>query len=198
MTKAILTLNNVNWSAVLKAVLATVFAFLICINLVAINQSFRDLLSMTARIQTFKTAWMEVALKDRDNITVSLSRSRVTYKDEAEKDRVVEAVTKLTGLQVERLFTIDPSQLHCDYSRPNAQMRMYVAIDYELGELGLVSSSYDAEGSAIKAQEAYSDIGTARGCYRLQLTDRGYNAKTALIGIIREGIEGGSGLKIGK
>jgi hypothetical protein len=194
MTKAISTFSNLIWSVVIPAGLALLF----CLNFGPVSQALRDLLSMTARIQAFKTAWMEIALKDRDNITISLSRSRVTYKDEAEKDRVVEAVTKLTGLQVERLFTIDPSQLHCDYSRPNAQMRMYVAIDYELGELELVSSSYDAEGSAIKAQEAYSDIGTARGCYRLQLTDRGYNAKTALIGIIREGIEGGSGLKIGK
>jgi hypothetical protein len=197
MAKAILSLSNVNWSAVLKAVLAVVFALLICINLVAVNQSFRDLLSMTARIQTFKSAWMEVALKDRDNITVSLSQARVKYDDPVEQDRVIDAIARLTGLQMQRLFTIDPSQLHCQFTQPNAEMRLFVTLDYELGEMGLISSTPDPEGSAIEAQKTHPDIGMARGCHRLQLTARGQNVRTALIGIVRTGLEGGS-LKVVK
>ena len=193
MTKAISTVHNLIWSVVIPVGLVLLF----CLNFGPINQSFRDLLSLTARIQAFKTTWMEVALKDRDNITVSLSRSHVTYDDPAEQDRVVDAVTRLTGLQVERLFTVDPSQLHCDFTQPNAQMRLYVTLDYELGAMGLVSATPDPEGSAIEAQKTHPDIGAARGCYRLQLTARGYNVKTAMIGIIREGLEGGS-LKVVK
>jgi|1186.fasta_scaffold188498_2 hypothetical protein len=193
MTKAISTVHNLIWSVVIPVGLVLLF----CLNFGPINQSFRDLLSMTARIQAFKTTWMEVALKDRDNITVSLSRSHVTYDDPAEQDRVVDAVTRLTGLQVERLFTVDPSQLHCDFTQPNAQMRLYVTLDYELGAMGLVSATPDPEGSAIEAQKTHPDIGAARGCHRLQLTARGYNVKTAMIGIIREGLEGGS-LKVVK
>jgi hypothetical protein len=193
MTKAISTVHNLIWSVVIPVGLVLLF----CLNFGPINQSFRDLLSMTARIQAFKTTWMEVALKDRDNITVSLSRSHVTYDDPAEQDRVVDAVTRLTGLQVERLFTVDPSQLHCDFTQPNAQMRLYVTLDYELGAMGLVSATPDPEGSAIEAQKTHPDIGAARGCRRLQLTARGYNVKTAMIGIIREGLEGGS-LKVVK
>jgi hypothetical protein len=194
MTKAISTFSNVIWSVIIPAGLI----LLVCLNFGTVNQSFRDLLSMTARIQTLKTSWAEVVLKDRDNITISLSRSRVSFKSPAERDVVIDAVTKLTGLQVERLFTVDASVPHCDYSRPDPQMRMYMTIDYELNEMGLLTSRPDPDATATEAQKSYPDIGTARSCHRLELTDRGYNAKTALIGIIREAFEDGSGLKIVK
>ena len=61
MTKAISTVHNLIWSVVIPVGLVLLF----CLNFGPINQSFRDLLSMTARIQAFKTTWMEVALKDR-------------------------------------------------------------------------------------------------------------------------------------
>jgi hypothetical protein len=132
MAKAISTVHGVIWNILVPIGLV----LLVWHNHGLIEQSFRDLLSMTSRIQSIKSSWMEVALKDRDNVTLSLARANVTYDDPAEQDRVAEAVGRLSGLQLERLFTIDPSQLHCEFTRPNLQMRAYAALDYELGTMG--------------------------------------------------------------
>jgi hypothetical protein len=188
MTKAISTFHSIIWSILVPVGLV----LLVWHNHGLIEQSFRDILSMTSRIQSIKSGWMEVALKDRDNVTLSLSRASVTYDDPQEQDRVADAVARLSGLQLERLFTIDPSQLHCEFTRPNLQMRAFAALDYELGAMGLISSQYDADGSAAEATKVHPDIGASRGCHRLQLTARGYNVKTAVIGILREAFEGGN------
>ena len=188
MTKAISTFHSIIWNVLVPLGLA----LLVWHNHGLIEQSFRDVLSLTSRIQSVKASWIELALKERDNITVSLSRANVTYDDPAEQDRVAEAVARLSGLQLERLFTIDASQLHCEFTRPNLQMLAYAALDYELGAMGLISSQYDPEGSATEAKKVHPDIGSSRGCHRLQLTARGYNVKTAVIGTIREAFEGGN------
>lgn len=188
MAKAISTVHGIIWNILVPIGLV----LLVWHNHGLIEQSFRDVLSMTSRIQSIKSSWMEVALRDRDNVTLSLARANVTYDDPAEQDRVAAAVARLSGLQLERLFTIDPSQLHCEFARPNLQMRAYAALDYELGTQGLISSTYDPDGSAAEAIKAHPDIGPSRGCHRLELTARGYNVKTAVIGIIREAFEGGT------
>src|SRR3954452_15410245 len=154
MTKAISTFHSTIWNVLVPLGLA----LLVWHNHGLIEQSFRDVLSLTSRIQSVKASWIELALKERDNITVSLARANVTYDDPTEQDRVAEAVARLSGLQLERLFTIDASQLHCEFTRPNLQMLAYAALDYELGSMGLISSQYDADGSATEALELFDAL----------------------------------------
>ena len=88
---------------------------------------------MTSRIQSIKSSWMEVALRDRDNITLSLARANVTYDDPAEQDRVAgpwHACPACSSSACSR--SIRPSSTASSRG-PNLQMLAYAALDYELG-----------------------------------------------------------------
>jgi hypothetical protein len=54
----------------------------------------------------------------------------------------INAVQKLTGPQVDRLFTILPEGSHCDYTLATAKMRLYFNSDAELEDLGLVKTRW--------------------------------------------------------
>jgi hypothetical protein len=100
-------------------------------------------------------------------------------------------VQKLTGPQVDRLFTIEDGQSHCDYTLANAKMRLYLNSDAALEDLRLVETkahpvAFDNEMARIAT--AGSQIGKPRSCYSMKLTPRGYNAKSALVGVIRQAV----------
>jgi hypothetical protein len=107
------------------------------------------------------------------------------------KREAINAVQKLTGPQVDRLFTILPEGSHCDYTLATAKMRLYFNSDAELEDLGLVKTAadpvtFDNEMARVAAEG--SNIGKPRNCYRMTVTPLGYNAKTALVGVIRQAL----------
>ena len=89
------------------------------------------------------------------------------------KREAINAVQKLTGPQVDRLFTILPEGSHCDYTLATAKMRLYFNSDAELEDLGLVKTAadpvtFDNEMARVAAEG--SDIGKPRNCYRMTVS----------------------------
>jgi hypothetical protein len=190
MAKAVSIASSTIWRVIVPAGLI-LLAFL---NAPAVNQSFRDLMSVTARIQSMKTAWGEVVLKDRGRLTVSLRKAGLDRLTAEERQAIIEAIESLTGLQMLRLFTLPHQGIHCVYERPSADLRLYAFIDVDLEHRGLVATSHDDETRRRKAEEARvpdETNGLVQSCHRLSLTARGHDVKTALLGVIRDELDGG-------
>ena len=171
--------------------LSLLLLILIGWNFGTLNSSARDVIAMVPRIQQFEASGVRVVLKDEVKLRASLATAVEGQLPEAARRQAVEAVQKLTGAQVDRLFTVLPDSSHCDYTLATAKMRLYFNADAELEELGLIETTadpatFDAEMARIAAEG--SDIGKPRSCYRLKLTPLGYDAKSALVGVIRQAL----------
>jgi hypothetical protein len=170
-------------------VLSLVLLALVAWNFGAINTSANEVLGMVSHIQQFEASGVKVVLRDDAKFKATLALVADNLSD-AEKRATLDAVQKLTGPQAERLFTIENGQSHCDYTDATPKMRMYAYTDVALGELSLVDIKDDPAGlkrEMVRTAHG-SDIGKPRSCYSMKLTDRGYNAKSALVGIIRQQI----------
>ncbi|MEA2874526.1 MAG: hypothetical protein QOH67_4674 [Hyphomicrobiales bacterium] len=174
-------------SIALSVLLLMLFAW----NFGTINTSAKEVLAMVPRIQQFEASGVKVVLRDEIKLKESLAAMVDGDLSESERRATIGSVQKLTGAQVDRLFTIEEGRSHCDYTLPTAKMRLYLNSDAALEELGLVETKPDA--SAFDSEMARtaiegSDIGKPRSCYSMKLTPRGYNAKSALVGIIRQAL----------
>jgi hypothetical protein len=172
-------------------VLSLLLLLLVAWNFGALNTSANEVLAMVPRIQQFEASGIKVVLRDETKLAASLAAMVDSDLPETEKRATIDAVQKLTGAQVDRLFTIADGLSHCDYTLATAKMRLYLNSDAALEELGLVQTkadpvTYDSEIARIAANG--SDIGKPRSCYSMKLTPRGYNAKSALVGVIRQAL----------
>lgn len=170
-------------------VLSGVLVALVTWNFSAISTSANEVLGMVSHIQQFEASGVKVVLRDDAKFKATLALVADNLSD-AERRATLDAVQKLTGPQAERLFTIENGQSHCDYTDPTPKMRLYFYIDVALAESRLVEIKDDpATLKREMARTAHgSDIGKPRSCYSMRLTDRGFNAKSALVGIIRQQI----------
>jgi len=174
-------------SIALSILLIILFAW----NFGTINTSAKDVLAMVPRIQQFEASGVKVVLHDEIKLKDSLTRMVDTELSEQERGATIEAVQKLTGSQVDRLFTIVDGQSHCDYTLATSKMRLYLNSDAVLEELQLVETKADPVGfeqEIARIAAEGSDIGMPRSCYTMKLTQRGYNAKSALVGVIRQAL----------
>ena len=173
-------------------VLSFLVVALVLWNLSAVNQSAMDLLSMVPRIQQLEASGVKVVLKDEMKLRASLASIAEGQLPEAEKQAAVDAVKQLSATLVDRLFTIEKDEPHCEFTRPTAKMRLYLRIDAELAEAGLVEIEPDLaelEKETARIGSGPSSIGTPRSCYRMKLTGLGYDTKSALVGIIRQAFQ---------
>lgn len=171
--------------------LSLILLILLAWNLGPLNTSANEVLAMVPRIQQFEASGVKVVLKDEGKLRASLAVAVDGGLPDAARREAIEAVQKLTGPLVDRLFTVLPDSVHCDYTLPTAKMRQYLNSDTELEDLRLVETAadpatYDKEMARVAADR--SDIGKPRSCYRLTLTPLGYNAKSALVGVIRQAL----------
>jgi hypothetical protein len=178
-------------TSIRSIVLSFLLLLLLAWNFGALNSSARELLAMVPRIQQFEASGVKVVLKDELKLRASLATAVDGALPETVKRDTIEAVQKLTGAQVDRLFTLEAESVHCDYTLATARMRLYFNSDAELEELRLVATAadpaaFDREISRIEAEG--SDVGRPRSCYRMKLTPLGYNAKSALVGVIRQAL----------
>ncbi|MFE1602800.1 hypothetical protein [Methylobacterium sp. ID0610] len=187
MAKAVSLAGSMIWSVVLPVGLALIFF----LNFNAVSRAFRDLLAMTSRVQSLKAGWVEFTLKDRDRLVVSLENARITGVDAGEQQTILSTIKALNGLELQRLFSLEENGVHCQYSKPTSEMRMFSAVDFDLEQAGLITSTYDEEATTAASDRRFADIGAARSCYRLAFTPRGFNVKTVLVGVIRDGFDGG-------
>ncbi|ACL62279.1 hypothetical protein [Methylobacterium nodulans] len=191
MAKAVSIAGSAIWTLIFPAGLVLLFL----LNFGLVNQAFRDLLAMTSRIHSMKTAWVEFTLRDKDHLAVSVSTSDLGGVDAPERQAIVKTVKWLNGLRTQRLFTLEKDDLHCAFTQATAQMRRLAGVDYDLEEAGLITSTYDEAATQAAAGKADPLIGTAQSCYRIRLTPRGYNVKTVLVEVIRNGFEDGVGIE---
>jgi hypothetical protein len=178
--------------------LSLLLLILIVWNFGTLNSSAREVIAMVPRIQQFEASGVKLVLKDETRLKAALA-AMVDDKKLAESERMpehmrratVKTVKKLTGTQAERLLTVVHGSSHCDYRLATPKMRLYFASDVELEELGLVTTEIDptalANEIAAIAVEG-SKIGQPRSCYTLKFTDLGYNAKTVLVGVMRQAL----------
>jgi hypothetical protein len=171
--------------------LSLVLLLLLAWNFGALNTSANQVLAMVPRIQQLEASGMKVVLRDETKLKDSLAAIVDGELPEPERRAAIVAVQKLTGHQVDRLFTMEEGRSHCDYTLPTAKMRLYLNSDAELEELRLVETkadplAFEAEMARIATER--SDIGKPRSCYSMKLTPLGYNAKSALVGVIRQAL----------
>jgi hypothetical protein len=174
-------------SIALSLLLIILFAW----NFGSINTSAKDVLAMVPRIQQFEASGVKVVLHDEIKLKDSLAGMVDTELSQQERGATIDAVQKLTGSQVDRLFTIVDGQSHCDYTLATAKMRLYLNSDAALEDLQLVETKADPVGfeeEIARITAEGSDIGMPRSCYTMKLTQRGYNAKSALVGVIRQAL----------
>ncbi|MGY2052802.1 hypothetical protein [Methylobacterium sp. JK268] len=176
-------------STILRLVFPVGLLVLAILNFESVNQAFRDLLAMTARIQSMKTTWVEFTLKDKEHLAVSLEGRELRHLSGEARKAVIAAVKGLNGLRVERLFSIEDGSVHCSYAAPTPEMRMYAAVDFDLEGAALIHSTVSAASRAAVGK-SYEPIGKALSCYEIHLTDLGINVKSALLGVLRDGFDG--------
>jgi len=170
--------------------LSLLLLILIVWNFSTLNSSAREIIAMVPRIQQFEASGVKLVLKDEVKLKASLLAATEGQAFDAQKREAIGAVQKLSGAQAERLLTLFPVSSHCDYTLATAKMRLYFNSDAELEQLRLVESvadpdTFEKETASIAA-EGGSTIGKPRSCYRLIVTRLGYDAKSALVGVIRQ------------
>jgi hypothetical protein len=175
-------------SIALSILLLMLFAW----NFGTINTSAKEVLAMVPRIQQVEASGVKVVLRDETKLKESLAAMVDGDLSASERRATISAVQKLTGPQVDRLFTIEEVHSHCDYTLPTAKMRLYLNSDAALEDLGLVETKPDPaafESEIARTATEGSDIGKPRSCYSMKLMPRGYNAKSALVGVIRQALD---------
>lgn len=158
-------------------------------NIEVINKAAITLLSMVSRIQHLEATGVKLVLKDQSNIKTGISYLKEVNLPELKKNEIINSIENITGYQLDRLFTIEPDKLHCTYTRPEPDMRLYMVADAELTQTGLVKIEPKDEELAQQISLAAgepSNIGTPVSCYKMTLTKLGYDTKSVLVGIIRQ------------
>jgi hypothetical protein len=106
-----------------------------------------------------------------------------------QKRDVFKKIRALTAKEVERLMQVGMLRDLCEYANPKPDMRMDVAIDYELEKKGFTNINPSPDtlewvkgGQAEAIAKGKSvDIGPPLTCYAMTLTPAGYNVKTVLV-----------------
>ena len=169
-------------------VLSVIFLALMAWNFGTINTAAKELLGMVSHVQQFEANGIKVVLRDDASLKATLTNVAAHLSD-SERRATIETVQKLTGDQAERLFTIEKGQTSCEYTSPTPKMRMFLYTDAALADLGLVEMKDDSsalEHEMVQVPVEGPTIGQPKSCYSLQLTPRGYDAKSAFVGLIRQ------------
>jgi len=166
-------------------------------NIQVLNQAAVELVSMLPRIQQVEASGYKVVLRD----SAKLSEALNTFFDqrtaegikrgstEGIAEKTVAIVKNLSAPEIDRLFTIEPNGVHCEYTKPTATMRVYINADASLEQANLVVVSMDEakrDEELARTSAGTSNIGLPRSCYRMTLTPLGYDVKSALVGVIKE------------
>jgi len=154
-------------------------------NFPAITAATRALLERAGSLTTLEVAGVKIGF-DPASVAAQLDFPHLTMAD---KDHVQAQVKSLEPDEFERLMNVGELKDLCDFEKPTVDMRRMIALDYQLNDKGLVALKDSPEllgrvEAAIAAAEKSgkpSAIGHPRACYRLELTDLGRNAKTALV-----------------
>jgi len=123
--------------------LSVLLLILLTWNFGTLNTSAREVLAMVPRIQQFEASGVKLVLKDEVKLRAALVAALDGALPDDGKREAINAVQKLTGPQVDRLFTILPEGSHCDYTLATAKMRLYFNSDAELEDLGLVVTTQE-------------------------------------------------------
>jgi hypothetical protein len=186
MAQMVVTAGSLMRSVLLPFILVALLLW----NLPTVNFALGNLLAMTARIQSLEASGVKVAFRDPKKLDLLLTAAEV---DQSKIGRRIDALSKLTGAHIERLFTIDPTMVNCLYTKPDMRMSVYLTLDYQLQKWDFVRTKPAEKALAELLEKAggkESDIGLPLSCYTMELTDTGYDAKTVLLGIIRAGFDG--------
>jgi hypothetical protein len=194
MAQMVTTAGSLMRSVLLPFIL---LAFIIG-NWFTVNDAFGSLLRMASRVHSVEATGIKVAFKDPEQLNRALGLS--TELKGPEREALIASVRRLSAPHIERLFTVDPAHIHCVYTKPDANMRRFLMADSDLETWDLVTMKLDE-----KALEEFSKqvaekpvaIGVPRSCYHMELTTSGINAKTALLGVIRDAFEGFGGSRQG-
>ena len=184
MAQMVITAGSLMRSVMLPFILVALLLW----NLPTVNFAIGNLLAMTARIQSLEASGVRLAFRDPKKIDLVLSAAGV---DQSQIGQSAAALSKLTGAHIERLFNVDRTVVSCLYSNPDLPMSVFIGLDLQLERWGFVKRQPAEEALAeLKKAGGEADIGQPVHCYTMALTPTGYDAKTALLGIIRAGFDG--------
>src|SRR3954471_452618 len=142
-------------------------------NIGVINQAAVTLLSMVSRIQQLEATGLKVILKDEKSVKAGLAYLKEAKIPEGIKDYIFNSIKEIKGYQLDRLFTLEQDKIHCTYTHPDSNMRLYMVADAELAQVGLVETTSNEEELAKKLSLATggpSNIGNPVSCYNMKLT----------------------------
>ena len=172
---------------------------LILLNFSVIQKIGGQLPEMVAHLQTLEIPGVKVAINNTERSPVAIPFA----VPEAKRADVKDVIGKLGPDTFLRLFNVERGSVSCNFERPVPMMRKYVALDYELQDLKLVSIDDDdkvaldgARDSALENGPAgYADIGLPVSCYRMDLTDLGRDAKTTFVDHFSKAFDARVGLR---
>ncbi|WP_144259524.1 hypothetical protein [Methylocystis sp. ATCC 49242] len=109
-----------------------------------------------------------------------------SHLDPAERRAIANDMAAFDARAVVRLLSLSFLDKPCEYERPTHEMAQEYAADIFLRERELAVIEFDdAERDRIaqklKASGEKSDIGYPRACYKVTLTKRGMNVRTAMM-----------------
>ena len=194
MAQMVVTAGSLMRSVLLPFIL---LAFIVG-NWFTVNDAFGSLLKMTSRIHSLEASGIKIAFRDVEQLNRALTLG--TKLEGPDREALIASVRRLSGAHIERLFTVNPAHTHCVFTKPDANMRRFLMADSDLETWGLVKINLDEralEDLSKQVAEKPLAIGTPRSCYHMELTLPGIDAKTALLGVIRDAFEGIGGFKQG-
>src|SRR5690348_16266265 len=113
MAQMVVTTGSLLRSVLLPFILSA----LLVLNFPVVNRAVGDILSMTSRIQSVEASGIKVAFGDVKKLASALTLTIGTELAKEKQQPVIDAVRQLTAGDIERLFTFDPAQAHCIYSK---------------------------------------------------------------------------------
>ena len=165
---------------------------LILLNFSVIQNIGRELPVLVSHVQSVEAMGAKLVVNDPEKYTIKIPAAVPARQHE----NVRAAIGRLGPLTFQRFLNIDQGTVSCVYSRPDPQMRKYVALDYEIEDIGLITLNDDAPAlgkvreEALKAGDAgFPAIGLPASCYQMELTALGRDAKTTLVGFFSKSFD---------
>ena len=183
-------LRNVGYPAVIIG--------LVLLNFPVIQNIGRQLPEMVSHVQSLEALGMKVAINNTEKFPIAIPQAVPAEKREG----VLAAIGKLGPDTFQRFLNVEQAPVSCVFQRPVAMMRKYVALDYELQDIGMLVIADDAIAFGKARREAlaagdigFPDIGLPLSCYRMDLTPLGLDAKTALVDFFSKAFDARVGLR---
>ena len=182
---------------VLSTALVLALALLIT-NRVAVANAAADLASRVKGVEFagVKMAFQEVTIAETFRLSGALSPQKAN--DPVLARKIAAKIASLTSAQYARLMNVGHLKGLCAYPDGNKDLRHYAALDERLERDGLVVSKDDpltqqavrgyfqralaeARHTARGDDSAALDNGVPERCYTMELTETGFDVKTALV-----------------